>query len=245
MNSQAEGAAMPRQNLIRAGAAAALLILAQPVLAAGPDQCLAAQSRIQEARALDQDQLAKVRPATGAVPAEVQAVFARLVRAAKLPAGVRLRLEAVEGHRNAWVDHSGTIRLAAGLWSGERALGSEEIAAVLAHEIAHAETFDPLARLCDTVALVGNDQLSFRAATRAMLQAIWAGDRLLAIRMMQQNHQRELRADQRGAQLLAAAGFAPEAMARMLIQVSGVQGGDSASHPALERRLEALGHAPH
>lgn len=231
-------------NLIRSSAAALMLILSHGAFAHASSQCLSAQSRIQEAKALEQAQLARVRPSAQPIPADVQAAFARLVRAARLPAGQRLQLQAVEGARNAWVDNSGTVRVSASFWTGEHRLSTEEIAAVLAHEIAHVETFDPMAKLCDTVALVGNDQLSFQAAAREVHKAIGAGDNQLAIRMMQQNHQRELRADQRGVQMLAAAGFAPEAMARMLLKVGQGQAA-SASHPALEHRLEALGHLPH
>lgn len=222
------------------------LIHAQPAMAGAEPaaSCLSQPSRLQELQELQQTRLTSARPATQAIPREIHDVLTKLVRAARLPAGLQLRLVAVDAGVNASVDHAGTILLSTKLWTGEHRLGTAEIAAVLAHEIAHAEALDPLARLCDTVALVGNDQLSFRAATRAMHQAIWSGDSSLAIRMMQQNHVREHRADLRGAQLLAAAGFATEAMGRMLVRVAGGRGEPSGSHPALEQRLEVLGYAP-
>lgn len=203
--------------------------------------CLSAQWRQQELREFDEIQLTRARPATAPAPAELQEAFARLVRVARLPAGVQLRLVAVHDGLNAWVDRTGTVYVSAGLWTGDQRLGIDEVAAVLAHEIAHVEAVDALAKLCDTVALVGNEQHSFKSARLAIYRAIRAGDRTLAIRMMQQNHQRELRADRRGTQLLAAAGFQPEAMGRMLIKVTRGQGDYSASHPAVEHRLEALG----
>ena len=208
------------------------------------DHCLSDRARQQEFSQLDEVQLKRARPSADAIPAEFHQVLARLARVASLPPPLRkLRLVAVDAGRNAWIHQSGAVVLSAWLWKGPSPLDTPEIAAVLAHELAHLETMDSLVKLCDTVALVSDGRLSFNAATRKMLEAIWAGDRLLAVRMMRQNHLRELRADERGRELLAAAGFPREAMASMLIKVSaGGQGDYTGTHPALDQRLEALGY---
>jgi hypothetical protein len=51
-----------------------------------------------------------------------------------------------------------------------------------------------------------------------------------------------LRADRRGAELLAGIGVPPQAMTRMLLKLTAPGNGDySGSHPAIEARLESLG----
>lgn len=223
---------------------AALALVPHASMAAedAAEGCLTASARLQEVSALDQDRLTRARPSKEPIPREVHEVLARLVRVARLPSSIRLRLVAVDGDRNAWVHPSGLVLLSANLWRGHHKLEPDEIAAVMAHEIAHLEAVDHLKRLCDTVALAGNSELSFGAATRAIREAILAGDRTLANQMMRRNHLREHRADRRGTVMLMAAGFRRDAMTRMLVKVAGGNGDYSATHPPLDRRLEALGY---
>ncbi|QJW85317.1 hypothetical protein HK414_23860 [Ramlibacter terrae] len=64
----------------------------------------------------------------------------------------------------------------------------------------------------------------------------------MAVRLMQGNHERELQADRRAAELLRLAGLAPIAVGRMLVKLARNDGGGySGTHPALDARLENPG----
>lgn len=210
--------------------------------AGSAERCLSSAGRSQELQANDAAQLKAMHAAPQlAVPNKVQDTLARLLSVAQLPAGGTVKVRAVKSAGTAWVSGSGVIFLSTSLWTGERPLEPDEMAAVLAHELAHLEEGDTKHRLCDAVAASRVDDVPFSVATSVVKQVIWGGDQELAILMMRRNHLRELRADRRGAEMLTAIGLGAEAMSRMLVKVTPPGEGDySASHPAIEVRLENL-----
>ncbi|QJW85318.1 hypothetical protein HK414_23865 [Ramlibacter terrae] len=71
------------------------------------------------------------------VPPQFHDALARVMRVARLPAGVRVELVGSHRVHSASVHASGTIRLSSRLWREGHALDAEEAAAVIAHEVAH------------------------------------------------------------------------------------------------------------
>jgi len=206
-------------------------------------RCVASPQRAMELEAgarLQRDRTLQAR--TAEVPAHLHEAFRRLLKVARLPAGVRPELLGVHSPRSAFVLASGTVVVSSRLWTGEGALQGDEAAAAIAHELAHLELGHQKDRLCEALAATGDEGIALAGATGAAHRAVRAGDDALAVRLMRGNHLRELEADRRGAELLRLAGIAPDAMGRMLLKMARADGrGHSGSHPALETRLENLG----
>lgn len=236
--------------IVRAMVLAAMVV--KPALATDADlghrhahtleQCNASIARTQKPGAHAQAQLKPMASSPAVpLPAAIEHVFKRLSAAARLTSASKTaRLIAVDSATPASVNSSGTVFISSRLWTGELPLDADEIAAVIAHELAHLEVADPQRQLCDAVAVVRDVDLSsshiFARARQAM-----AGDHQLALWMIRRNHLRELRADRRGADLLAAVGISPGAMARMLVKITPPGRGDySGTHPAIETRIENL-----
>ncbi|MEJ5988706.1 M48 family metalloprotease [Ramlibacter sp. PS3R-8] len=206
------------------------------------EQCNASMARPRAVDAPAQAELKRMAAAPAVpVPEAVQQVFRRLSAAARLTnVSRKARLVAVDSETPASVNSSGTVFLSSRLWTGELPLNGDEIAAVIAHELAHLEEADPHHQLCEAVAAIRDVGLSSSQIFARARQAM-AGDPQLAIWMIRRNHLRELHADRRGADLLAAVGINPGAMARMLIKITPAGQGDySGSHPAIEARIENL-----
>lgn len=210
---------------------------------AAQERCIASPQRSQELEAGARVQGERARQARSAeVPPQFHAALQRVRKVARLPKGVQLELVGIDAGHSASVLASGTIIVSNRLWRGELALDADEMAAVVAHELAHLELSHVKERLCAAVAVAGDDGIPLAAATGAARRVIHAGDDRLAVRMIQGNHQRELDADRRAADLLRLAGIAPDAVGRMLLKLARRDGGEpSGTHPALETRLENLG----
>ncbi|QJW84155.1 M48 family metalloprotease [Ramlibacter terrae] len=206
------------------------------------DRCFSSTQRSSELGAADVPLADRLRNARVPLPPRFHDALARLKPFAHLPKGVKPELVGSHAVRSASVLSSGTIFVSSRLWRDEDALDREEAAAVIAHELAHTELSHVKDKLCEAVALSGDESLSLNAAAGAAHRAIRAGDDQLAVRMMQGNHQRELQADRRAAELLRLAGLPDAALPRMLVKLAqGDGGGHSGTHPALETRLEKPG----
>ncbi|HEY8359441.1 MAG TPA: M48 family metalloprotease [Ramlibacter sp.] len=206
------------------------------------ERCFSSTQRSHELGEGDLPRAERVRNARVPIPPRFHDALARLKQVARLPRGVRLELVGSHEVSSASVLSSGTIFLSSKLWRDEDGLDREEAAAVIAHELAHLELSHVKDKLCEAVALSGDETVPLSAATRAAHRAIHAGDQQLAVRMMQGNHLRELQADLRAAELLRLAGIPPVAMGRMLLKLARNDGGGyTGTHPALETRLENLG----
>ncbi|MGV3572554.1 MAG: M48 family metalloprotease [Ramlibacter sp.] len=206
------------------------------------DRCFSSSQRSHELDAARLPLADRSRNARVPVPPRFDDALARLKPLAQLPKGVKVELVGSHSVRSASVLSSGTIFVSSRLWRDEGALDRDEAAAVIAHELAHLELSHVKDKLCEAVALSGDATVPLKAATRAAHRAIQGGDDQLAVRMMQGNHQRELQADRRAAELLRLAGIPPEAVGRMLLKLARDDGGGySGTHPALETRLENLG----
>jgi Zn-dependent protease with chaperone function len=176
------------------------------------------------------------------VPLQVHATLVRLLQVARLPARTPVRLVAVDGPGRAAISDAGTVLLSRQLWSGEHPLDRDEMAAVLAHELAHLEEAGTKPGACEAVVAPRDDELAPAAPAAANCRTVPSADQQLAIAVMRRNHLRELRADRRGAEMLAGIGVPPQAMTRMLLKLTAPGNGDySGSHPAIEARLENLG----
>lgn len=204
------------------------------------ERCLASADRTHELHAGEHRAALARKVQAVPVPPRVHRLLAQVRAHARLPKGMQVALVGTAGGRSASAFASGTIFLGSRLWQGDSALDDAQLAAVLAHELAHLEAGDVKHRLCEAVAHAGAEHVALADATQVVHRKIWSGRSDLAVQMMQRNHLRELRADRRGTELLARAGFPARAMADMLLKVSP-HADDSGSHPGIEARLENLG----
>ena len=109
---------------------------------------------------------------------------------------------------------------------------------MLAHEVAHLELSDSKRMACEALAYVSNADLTLPSAIRETTREAYSGDSHLSVTLATSSRSREKAADIRGAELLAAAGYDPLAMARMLRKLAPPGVFSSASHPAIGARIE-------
>lgn len=177
-----------------------------------------------------------------AVPADVAEVFARVVA----QSAVRDHPPKLIGFASpALMAHSlsiGEVLISSGVWQGDRRLEPDEIAAMLAHELSHLEHLDNANALCQVFALAGEGANTVKQATELLRERISSGDSDLASSVQEQNHDREFAADLRGTQLLESAGFAGEAMERMLRKLAIPDRFDTVTitHPSVRERIRRV-----
>ncbi len=219
--------------------------LALPWPAAAEVACHDDPRRIAEQRALDEAQIAALlRDRTEVpVPARLNALLAELVRASpRLRDGPPVRLLAfVDAEPNAYAADHGVILLTNALWNAKHAFSEDELAAVLAHELAHVEVRDGLAEACEMQLRVGDAQTDI-AQVRARLATLNPTS-ALAHNAADLLHGQELLADARGMALLRATGRDPRVMIGVLAKLHAPSGHGGAftvghTHPALRERLE-------
>lgn len=200
--------------------------------------------RAAEQRALDEAQIAELlrdRPAL-APPARLQTLLDQLVAVSP---GLRERspvklLVLDDRELNAFAADHGVVILTRALLDPRHGLGEDELAAVLAHELAHVEVRDALAEACDMQLRVGDASTGI-AQVRARLATI-RPDSSVAHDAHELLHAQELQADARGIALLRLAGRDPQAMARVLVKLhaptpAGAVLLSAPTHPALNERL--------
>jgi len=219
--------------------------LALPWPAAAETACHDDPRRIAEQRALDEAQIADLLRERRQVPMppRLNALLEELVRASpRLRDGPPVRLFAFDDPEpNAYAADHGVILLTNALWNPKHAFSEDELAAVLAHELAHVEVRDGLAEACDMQLRVGDAQTGI-AQVRARLATLNPAS-ALAHDAADLLYEQELLADARGMALLRAAGRDPRVMLDVLAKLHAPAGPGGAftlghTHPALHDRLE-------
>ncbi len=204
------------------------------------DQCMTAPARSRQVDVMDRKNVQDLMKRFGQapVPATYQDVLARLVKADPLLTGQRVRLVAYQAKfLNAHEADHGVIVISAGAWSRASKLAVDEIAAMLAHELAHLERRDSKRMACESLAYVGNTELTLPSAIRETTRESFSGESDLSLTLTALNQAREKAADARGAQILRMAGYDPRAMTRMLRKLTPPGVFSSTTHPAIDSRI--------
>jgi hypothetical protein len=178
------------------------------------------------------------------VPANVQAIFEWLAAIAQdsvstLPFPIKLSLQAYKSNvKNAHASVGGKIYASSGLWASAEPLSPYEIAAILAHEIAHVIELHGMDLNC--IALEWTDSsFSIHQAQDAFQDDFRGTIRFEAWSELSQRL--EYRADKGAVKLLRQAGFDPRLMAQALERIRPKTSGgfSSGSHPDFDARLSA------
>ena len=204
------------------------------------DQCMSSPVRTVQVEAMDRRNVRDLMRKFGAsqLPAQHRGALARLVQASPALKGRKVSLVAYQsGFLNAHEADHGVIVISSAAWNKQKDLSDDEIAAMLAHEVAHLELKDSKRMACEALAYVSNAELTLPSAIRETARETYSGDTHLSLTLATMSQSRERVADVRGAQLLAAAGYDPLAMARMLRKLAPPGAFSSASHPAIDSRV--------
>lgn len=204
------------------------------------DQCMAAPARTQQVDTMDRRNVQDLMRRFGQapVPANYHAMLARLVKADPQLTGQKIRLVAYKAKfLNAHEADHGVIVISAGAWGKASPLADDEIAAMLAHELAHLERKDSKRMACESLAYVGNTALTLPSAIRETTRESFSGESDLSLTLTALNQAREKAADARGAQILRMAGYDPRAMTRMLRKLAPPGVFSSSTHPATDARI--------
>jgi Zn-dependent protease with chaperone function len=219
--------------------------LALPWPAAAEVACHDNPRRIAEQRALDETQIADLlRERTQVpVPPRLHVLLEELLRVSpRLRDGPPVLLFAfADPEPNAYAADHGVILLTNALWDAKHAFSENELAAVLAHELAHVEVRDGLTEACEMQLRVGDAQTDI-AQVRARLATLNPMS-ALAHNAADLLHEQELLADARGMVLLRATGRDPRVMLAVLAKLHAPSGPGGSftlghTHPALRERLE-------
>lgn len=205
------------------------------------DPCMRSAARTVQVEAIDRRSVHELLRKFGAapVPATARQDLDRLVQASPILRGTRASLFSYSAqHLNAHEADHGVIVISSAAWSKEADLTQDEVAAMLAHEVAHLEVKDSKRMACEALAYVSNAELSLPSALQETAREAYSGDSDLSVTLAKLSQAREHAADVRGAQLLAAAGFDPRAMTRMLRKLAPPGVFSSASHPAVSARID-------
>ena len=153
--------------------------------------------------------------------------------------------------QNAFACPGGLILVTRGLLAATES--EDELAAVLAHEIAHVTLRHGVAAIRQANLTAAFGYLGAGAAQATLdeedlekLTDVFddsVGDIVNTMVTSGYSREAELAADELGREFLAGAGYDPQALARVLGRMHG-QGGMLATHPAPKERVEALG-SPH
>jgi predicted Zn-dependent protease len=158
--------------------------------------------------------------------AALDEIFARLVAAAgPLPHPPVLQVVGASA-ANAYALPGGRVLLSSGMI--DAVSSPDELAGVLAHELAHVAHRDPVRAMVRSAAL---------AALAGALDgdpAMAAGPATLGVRLLGLSYSRdaEALADARAAEILARAGLAADGLARLFARLAARAGGDATAVPA-------------
>jgi predicted Zn-dependent protease len=203
------------------------------------DGCMTSPARSAQVEAMDRRNVHDLLRKFGRVPvpATSRQALERLVQASPALKGRKVSLVAYTAKQlNAHEADHGVIVISAAAWS--KGLEHDEVAAMLAHEVAHLELKDSKRMACEALAYVSNAELTLPSAIQETTREAYSGDTDLSLTLATLSQAREKAADVRGAQLLAAAGYDPLAMARMLRKLAPPGVFSSASHPAISARID-------
>lgn len=230
-------------------------LLASAALA--QEACLRDPARAHELRVLDEAQVIDLMDQypVVAAPARLHRLMAGLIAASpRLRAGPSIHLLAYEdGELNAYGADHGLVILTSAMWSAKENLSDDELAAVIAHELAHIEGHDSLVEACANLQRLAQPALRIEDARDRMALEMFNPHSPLARAARQELHAQEHAADVRGIELLRAVGRDPMAMVSVLAKIHGTEASGlnllmGSSHPDVRERLararRAAAHAP-
>ena len=222
------------------------LLGAAAALAHGPN-CMDDPARAHELRVLDEIQITELmdRFEVVAAPQRLHRMLASLVAAsAPLQQGPAVHLLAYDDKDlNAYAADHGMVILTSAMWSAKEDLSDDELAAVMAHELAHIEGHDSLVEACTNLQRLRAPTMRFEDARERMALEMFNPRSPLARAAQQQLHAQEHAADVRAIELLRAVGRNPQAMVSVLAKIHGTTPSAlnllmGTTHPELRVRLE-------
>jgi Zn-dependent protease with chaperone function len=225
----------------------ALAGLLASVAALAQGTCVNEPERAHELRVLDEIQITELmeRFEVVAAPRRLHTMLATLVAASpKLRQGPAVHLLAYEdADLNAYAADHGMVILTSAMWSAKENLSDDELAAVMAHELAHIEGHDSLVEACTNLQRLGQPTLRFEDARDRMALEMFNPRSSLVRAAQQQLHAQEHAADVRAIALLRAVGRNPQAMVSVLAKIHGTTPSAlnllmGTTHPELRVRLE-------
>lgn len=208
--------------------------------------CLDDPDRAHELRVLDEAQVTDLMDqySVVAAPQKLHRIMASLIAASpRLRAGPSIHLLAYEdGELNAYAADHGLVILTSAMWSEKQALSDDEIAAVIAHELAHIEGRDSLVEACANLQRLEAPTLRFDDARDRMALEMLNPRSPAARAARQELHAQEHAADVRGIELIRRVGRDPQAMVSVLAKIHGTEASGlnllmGSSHPDVKERL--------
>lgn len=208
--------------------------------------CVQDPTRAHELRVLDEIQIIELmeRHEVVAAPRRLHTMLASLVAASpKLRQGPAVHLLAYEdAELNAYAADHGMVILTSAMWSAKEDLSDDELAAVMAHELAHIEGRDSLVEACANLQRLGQSAMRFEDARDRMALEMFNPRSSLARQAQQQLHAQEHAADVRAIELLRRVGRNPQAMVSVLAKIHGTTPSAlnllmGTTHPELRTRL--------
>ncbi|PZO18354.1 MAG: hypothetical protein DCF26_08085 [Burkholderiales bacterium] len=209
--------------------------------------CVDDPVRAHELRVLDEIQITELmeRFEVVAAPQRLHLMLASLVAAApRLRSGPAVHLLAYEdADLNAYAADHGMVILTSAMWSMKENLSDDELAAVMAHELAHIEGHDSLVEACTNLQRLKPQPLRIEEARDRMALEMFNPRSPLARAAQQMLHAQEHAADIRAIELLRSVGRNPQAMVSVLAKIHGTAPSAlnllmGTTHPELRARLE-------
>jgi predicted Zn-dependent protease len=210
------------------------------------DACLNDPARAHELRVLDEAQVIDLMDQypVVAAPAKLHRLMASLVAASpRLRDGPSIHLLAYEDDElNAYGADHGLVILTSAMWSAKENLSDDELAAVIAHELAHIESHDSLVEACANLQRLAQPTLRIEDSREQMAREMFNPHSPMAHAARQELHAQEHAADIRGIELLRAVGRNPAAMVSVLAKIHGTEANGlnllmGSSHPDVRERL--------
>jgi Zn-dependent protease with chaperone function len=177
-------------------------------------------------------------------PQRLHQMLTSLVAASgRLQQGPAVHLLAYEDKDlNAYAADHGMVILTSAMWSKKEDLSDDELAAVMAHELAHIEQRDSLVEACANLQRLGQPTLRIEEARERMAMARFNPHSALTRAAHQLLHEQEHAADRRAIELLHRVGRNPHAMVSVLAKIHGTTPSAlnllmGSTHPELRERL--------
>lgn len=177
------------------------------------------------------------------IPENIQQIFTKVQMAAlklfKSPFPIQIELAAYKSSlRNAHAAVGGKIFMTDGLWKGEEPFSDLEIAAILAHELAHVVEAHGMGLNCMALEWIGTE-MTVHEAQKSFFEDFRGGERFEIWSAYSQSL--EFAADRAAVRILKEAGLDPLLMARALdrLRPKSTGGFSSGSHPEFDVRVEA------
>lgn len=224
----------------------ALAGLLASVAAMAQGTCVLDPARAHELRVLDEIQITELmeRHDVVAAPRRLHHMLASLVAASlRLRLGPAVHLLAYEdAELNAYAADHGMVIITSAMWSAKENLSDDELAAVMAHELAHIEGRDSLVEACANLQRMEQPAMRFNEARDRMALEMFNPRSNLARQARLQLHAQEHAADVRAIELLRRVGRNPQAMVSVLAKIHGTTPSAlnllmGTTHPELRARL--------